>query len=617
MRCLAPLMSAVLATQGLLAESPFNIPGSVRQWAPSRNFHQEKIRVVVTPCFATRKVEVETELSLRALGDGVDLVRLDADGLTVKTLAVDGTKAVWFQDKKQLVIRLDRAHGYGEPIHVFIRTEAGASAGFVFSPPKKPGDSWEFFTDSDPEHNALWFPAYHHPDDRSRFEATLRVPKGLTGIAPGDLVTVTESGGLSEFTYVLDQPIPTYLMAVAGGAFVHVDDGAARVQERDIKIGHWIPEASRAWTVDSLEQTPKLIEAFSQFTGVAFPWSHYDLVVLRDFKGGEEYPTCTFLGFENFHPQGGNSDAWPHWQAIAIHEVAHSWFGDWVTSSTWGDAWIKEGFPSYFAGIGLGMEQGPEAFEWVLWSLNESYKETDRLKYRRPLATTYWPDADSVCDRIAYHGGATRAHMLRHWFGDAMFTRILGHFLGTHGCGLVSTGDLRSSIQAVTGQSMDRWFDAWVYGAGFPELETHESYDPNLHEWVARIRQVQQPTRGTAEVFPFPLDVRLQGAKGSISRRVWIQDRDTVVRIPCAEAPLYAVLDDGGNIPMRVKRERPAAEILRQTRDANLCNRLEALHEAWISLKHDVYLETIEDLVRAEPLEEVRAFLKAQAKVLD
>jgi hypothetical protein len=49
--------------------------------------------------------------------------------------------------------------------------------------------------------------------------------------------------------------------------------------------------------------------------------------------------------------------------SLIAHEIAHQWFGDSVTESTWSDLWLSEGFATYFAGLFVQRYEGEEAFQ--------------------------------------------------------------------------------------------------------------------------------------------------------------------------------------------------------------------------------------------------------------
>lgn len=616
MKSVRPLLLLMTMASPVFAEaageatkSPFNIPGGSRQWAPSREFHQEHISLDVRPDLAKGEVAVSTRLRLVMLVDSVSEFSLDADGIEVVGVRVNGVVASWVIRGTKLVISVGRKITYHEKLLVTVDSRARKSEGFVFSAPATGGESWEFYSNGEVGSNAKWFPAYHQPDDRCTFDVTITVPNGMTAISNGNRISSKRMGSTTVVSYRMQQPIPTYLFAVAGGNFKHVSDGTAKVSGRVVKIGHWAPADKMAWSGDNLQNTARLMEIFSAKTGVAFPWDHYDVVMLRGMKGGMEYPTCTFMGEANFYPMGGHSDVWPMFEAIFPHELAHSWFGDWVTNKTWGEGWLNEGFPCYLAAYAIGELHGQDMFEWALWSNQEGYMKEDASSYRRPLSTAYWPNADATLDAHTYYGGAARVHMLRHWLGEDRFWASIKTYLQKHGNGSVQSEDLRSSIQEATGQSMDQWFASWVYGAGYPEIETDERYDVDAKKWIATIKQVQPAGRGTADVFVFPLDIKLVFRAGARTKRVWVNSRSTSVAIDTDEPPIYVVIDDGQNIPKIIHRNRPIQEVKAQALDGRLANRLAAILEAGERMESDEFIAIAGNGMTAESIEDVRIWL--------
>jgi len=79
-----------------------------------------------------------------------------------------------------------------------------------------------------------------------------------------------------------------------------------------------------------------------------YKWGHYKIVILpASFPfGGMENPLLTFA-----NPTiivGDKSGV-----SVAVHEIAHSWFGNTVTCNNWSNMWINEGFCVFLERKGL------------------------------------------------------------------------------------------------------------------------------------------------------------------------------------------------------------------------------------------------------------------------
>ncbi len=136
-------------------------------------------------------------------------------------------------------------------------------------------------------------------------------------------------------TYFYDQkiPIPSYLMAIAGGL----------IEER--KISDRCKIYSEEKNVDKAQWEFQEIETFIQIAeSYIFPyrWGEYNLLILpNSFPfGGMENPQLTFATPALLAGDRSLSD-------VVAHEISHSWSGNLVTNNNWENFWLNEGFTMF------------------------------------------------------------------------------------------------------------------------------------------------------------------------------------------------------------------------------------------------------------------------------
>ena len=111
---------------------------------------------------------------------------------------------------------------------------------------------------------------------------------------------------------------------------------------------------------------------------------------------------------------------------------------------------------------------------------------------RRPIVTNRFENKDAMFDTYAYPRGAAVLHMLRKHLGDEAFFKSLNHYLTSNAHQPVSTEDLRIAIEETTGQSMDWFFDQWLYRMGHPIFEVTKSYDDTKKQLTLTVKQTQK-----------------------------------------------------------------------------------------------------------------------------
>ena len=219
---------------------------------------------------------------------------------------------------------------------VWIKYRTAPSAGALqwLDPSLTAGKTRPFlFTQSEAIHARSWIPLQDSPGVRVTYVAMIRVPKGLTAVMAAESRVTPADAAQGKFHYVMAQPIPSYLIALAVG-----DLSFQRLGQR---TGVWAEPSVLKSAAYEFADVEKMVESAEKQFG-RYRWGRYDILVLPpSFPfGGMENPRLTFATPTVL--AGDRSLV-----SLIAHELAHSWSGNMVTNATWRDFWLNEGFTTY------------------------------------------------------------------------------------------------------------------------------------------------------------------------------------------------------------------------------------------------------------------------------
>ena len=167
----------------------------------------------------------------------------------------------------------------------------------------------------------------------------------------------------------------------------------------------------------------------------------------------------------------------PWYQYILIpHELAHQWFGDYVTTENWANTWLNEGFAEFMPGQYWQEKLGAHAAEDYYV---DEYRQYLQIEARRsmPLA--------SMGSNNIYPKGALVLQMLKDYLGPERFWAGVHTYLVQHAFGTATSEDLRQAVLAATGENLDWFWNEWIYGAGHPAFIVKATYDSAKAQTVA------------------------------------------------------------------------------------------------------------------------------------
>lgn len=465
--------------------------------------------------------------------------------------ALSGAPLAFAHEKALLTCKLGAQKKKGDVVRVAI-----AYSGKPVARDKFAGFHWSKTSDGKPwictscqdEGSASWWPgkdSFFHPEDKpERVFENYRVPQGLYAVGNGRLVG-REPGadGTETFHWVHEYPLETYSVTLDVAPYVVVERelallepdaaGSAETPKEGEKLPflyYVLPEHADKAALQ-FQDVPGMLAAYTRAFGpFPFPKSKYALV--ETCFWGMEHSTAVAYGssFPKWIAEHGGRDPYAsrntQFDYILVHESAHEWWGNGVSARTWGDFWIHEGFATYAEAVYLESVKGPEAAQKHLDTWKRSIGKKSRLFRGENL------DSEQAYDQVLYSKGAWVLHTLRYCVDDdAQWWRALAAFNRAYRYGNAGSEDFRGVLEKVTGKEWNTFFDEWVYGQGYPEIQgtVHRS---------ERSIAVDVTVKGTAETgFHVPLEIAWKEASTAKKMRIALVPGSNRVEIPCSAGP--------------------------------------------------------------------------------
>ena len=462
--------------------------------------------------------------------------------------------------KEKLSVLLDRAYQPAEELTVIISYHTnrpppdrasligGGGLNFIKPRPDDPTRPRQIWSQGEAETNHQWFPCFDHPNDFATSEIVATVEKPLSVVSNGKLISVKENpDGTRTYDWKIDAPHATYLTSIIVGEFAPVTGDYAG-----------IPVITNVYKTEVEEgrvtaaRLPEMVKFFSEKTGVKYPYAKYAQTTVRDFGGGMENISATTQTDNMIHDARTELDSTS--DGLQSHELAHQWFGDFVTCRNWSDIWLNESFATYFQAMWDEHNLGKDSFLYLDVKANQdAYYQAWARGQRRPIVTRNYANPDSVFDTYAYPRGGAVLHMLRTYLGEDNWWRSINHYLTKYAHQPVETAQFRIAIEETTGQPMDWFFDEWLYKMGHPVFRVTQDYDATRKELTLKVRQEQRPDPDSqypqVGFFQTPVDIEIGTASGTRIERANIEPKEEqTLKFTVDSEPLLVDFDYGGTL---------------------------------------------------------------------
>jgi aminopeptidase N len=455
----------------------------------------------------TEITAAKAEITIVSLQDSLAQIDLDFGEMPIDSVAINNQSAPYQRSAGLINIKLDRRLARGSSAVVVISYHGKPKDGLVLTNDKagKPsavGDNW-------PNRAHHWIPSFDHPSAKATVTFSINAPAHDVVVANGKLDAVTEAAGMRRtWTYTESVPIPPYCMIIAVGDFAVVQPAGQEVTP----LTYYVPQPDKTFAAQGFGSAGASLKFFSQ-TVAPYPYEKLALIIGATRFGGMEnssaivFPSTLFDARSQqavsnvFRIREGLRD-------VVAHEIAHQWFGDSVTESTWADLWLSEGFADYFAGLFIQRYEGEAAFQRYMKDEADSYFTYEKNN-RTPIHDTNTEDLFKLLNANNYQKGAWVLHMLRAELGDSAFFRGIRIYYEAHKNSTAGSDDLRAALEQASGKDLHEFFTRWIYGAGHPIYRLSSDWNSKTNKLRLTLSQLQREP-----AFPNSVSIEVITASG-------------------------------------------------------------------------------------------------------
>lgn len=501
------------------------------KYAPDRVVDVRHLRIEVTPNFAAKTIRATTTIDFAPISETTRTVELNAVRLRIESVTATRTLAEHSTTDDTLTLLFEEPIPVGEEVSVAITYIAEPKKGLYFRTadmgyPEGEDHVWSQGETHEAPH---WFPCFDYPNERSTTEVICHVPADMTVLSNGTRLgsTTDAETGLKKVHWRQDKPHVNYLVCLCAGHFAKLAG-----ESNGVPLGFYTQPSVAKEAANSFQDTAAILAFYEEEIGVKYPWAKYDQVTILDYYwGGMENTSLTTLTNETVFDE--STENIRSSRGLDAHELAHQWFGDYVTCKDWSHLWLNEGFATFYTHLYNGHKLGRDE---MLYGLYRDATERVLPGSKKNASPIVWRRYDKPWDQFdfrAYPKGSWVLHMLRSRLGEDVYRRAIRLYLERHALSSVVTDDLRQALEEVSGKPLDAFFDQWVYHGGVPHLEV-------THKWIAEDKLLRvtvkqdEPEDDKTLLFTFPVMLRAHVGEETVDRQVEIAkaEQDFYLSLP-------------------------------------------------------------------------------------
>jgi len=479
--------------------------------------------------YAKRQLKGEAWITLEPHFYNVAELELDAKAMLIHKVSREGKDLKYEYDGKKIKINLANIYTKGDKYTIYIKYTArpeevkqeGSAAindakGLYFidpdgTDPNKPTQIW---TQGETESSSCWFPTIDSPNQKTTQEIYMTVPDKYITLSNGLMINQTNNNDGTRTDYwKMDQKHAPYLFFMGVGEFSIIKD-----KWKNIAVDYYVEKEYEPYAKDIFGLTPEMIQFYSDYTGVEYVWQKYSQMIARDYVSGAMENTTAVLHMERAYQTSSDIIDENTWENTIAHELFHHWFGDLVTTESWGNLTVNESFANYSEYLWQEYKYGADYADAHRHSEIKGYMSPENEL--KDLVRFHYNSREDMFDGVSYQKGGAVLHMLRSFLGDKAFREGLKLYLNDNKFGTGEAHQLRLALEEVSGKDLNWFFNQWYYSNGHPKLDIKYTISESAKIVTVEVKQKQD------NLFQFPLAIDIYEDTKPKRFNVWMDEKN-------------------------------------------------------------------------------------------
>lgn len=461
-------------------------------------FYHLDVRIDTT----TKSIKGSNTITFRAMDD-FDRMQVDLfANLDVDAITLDGTPAMWEREFNAVFVNLPRKVNKGS-IHA-LRFSYSGTPQIAVNPPWQGGVTWRHDKEGNPwicvtcqgTGASIWWPNKdHQSDEPDSMMISITVPPGLEDVSNGKLRSVTTlPDGWKRYDWFVSNPINNYNVTLNIGKFAHFSD-TYKGEAHEIPLNYYVMPENLEKAQVQFQQVKSMLKCFENFFGPYQFWNDGYKLIESPHNGMEHQSAVAYgNGYIEGYRGRASSAVGLKFDFIIVHESAHEWWGNSLTSSDIADMWMHESFGAYAEAV----------YVECMWGKEEALKyingKKTNVRNDRPIIGIYNIQYQGSGDM--YDKGQLVLNTLRSVIdNDKLWWDILRGFATKYRKSIVKAEYFFDYVNEKTGKDFSSFFDQYLKHTKIPLLQafvTKKGDDVTLmYRWDAEVQNFDMPVKVT------------------------------------------------------------------------------------------------------------------------